>query len=90
MVSLRSPFATNAVNEKNNVQHVERLEGSGTGGMNGKDLEGSAAALPASYGDVDEETAKYLDPNIVIDEETNRTIKKMVCVAAWRVGRVTY
>jgi hypothetical protein len=48
-----------------------------------------ARALPAAFeheGKIDAETAKYLDSSVVIDEETNRQIKRMVR----RVGRILH
>lgn len=36
-----------------------------------------AKVLPG-FGATDAEVAKYLDPTVVIDEETNRRIKKLV------------
>ncbi len=58
------------------AQHVERLPS----GKAGEDGELATAALPAGLQDVDAETAKYLDPNLVIDEATNRSVKRMVCL----------
>lgn len=45
-----------------------------------------ARPLPAAFeheGKIDAETAKYLDSSVIIDDETNRQIKRMVR----RVGR---
>lgn len=36
--------------------------------------------LPEAFGNIDAETAKYLNPDIVIDAETNQRIKSMVCL----------
>lgn len=40
--------------------------------------------LPSAFGAIDAETAKYLNPDIVIDEATNRRIKGMVCNSLYR------
>jgi len=45
-------------------------------GKNG--LEAANAAPPGRYQGVDAETARYLDSSIVIDEQKNRKIKRMV------------
>jgi len=66
-------------NEKSDVWHVESSQSITKGGrLGGNDPEIAAVALPAGFEHVDAETAKYLDPTLVIDEETNRTIKRMV------------
>jgi hypothetical protein len=62
---------------KNNKNYVEHLE---TGG----DVE--LAASPKVLGAADEETARYLDPSVVIDDETNRRIKRKVSTAL-HIGR---
>lgn len=68
MQSLRNAISGG---KTNNVQHVETT--------NGAQKEHAGAVLPAALGGaVDAETAKYLDPSIVIDDETNQRIKKMV------------
>lgn len=60
------------VENKNGIHHVGQP-------VNGVAAEKGVAALPGPLQDVDEETARYLDPSIVIDDETNRRIKKRVC-----------
>ena len=71
-----TPVVVNGVGEKNEntSQFVERLPTGKTELGNGK----VTTALPGVLGSIDAETAKYLDPSIVIDPETNRRIKRMV------------
>ena len=86
-IGLKSSSMTTATNDKTMVQHVDS-PATGVGDITSapaaaphSEIEMTErGALPAVYkgAGVDAETAKYLDSSIVIDEETNRRIKKML------------
>lgn len=89
-------MAANANTEKELAQHSEMTPTplpqphTPTAGIDDKhanadDPDHAKAILPG-FAAADSEVAKYLDPTIVIDEETNRRIKKLVR-GSWVVGR---
>lgn len=64
-------MVSNVKKNESTIQHVEHpiaIEGDIETGKN----------LSAAFGNIDAETAKYLNPDIVIDAETNQRIKSMV------------
>lgn len=62
--------------DKPHVEHVEQPAGH-PAHADGDHVE-SGKTLPSAFGAIDSETAKYLNPDIVIDEETNQRIKSLV------------
>jgi hypothetical protein len=68
------PSRATATDKKAQVEHVDHHIPAASPNAH---VEGGKT-LPAAFGAIDEETAKYLNPDIVIDEETNQRIKSMV------------
>lgn len=68
------PSRATGTDKKAQVEHVDHPIPTASPNA---DVEGGKT-LPAAFGAIDEETAKYLNPDIVIDEETNQRIKSMV------------
>jgi len=68
------PSRATATDKKAQVEHVDHHIPAASPNA---DVEGGKT-LPAAFGAIDEETAKYLNPDIVIDEETNQRIKSML------------
>ena len=62
-----------ANNPKEDTNQIELLPQN----KGGRDVD-AASIVPDVFKGIDAETAKYLDPSVVIDEETNRRVKKMV------------
>ena len=60
-----------AVSEKRAAAHVENVDATDAT----RQVE---ATLPPTFASADAETARYLDPTVVIDEETNRRVKRMI------------
>lgn len=68
-------MAANTLDHKDNVgEHIEHASI-----HSDVDVEKKATVHATINGhEIDEETAKYLDPTVVIDEATNKRIKAMV------------